>query len=109
MFSIDGFGVQAQCSLFAVLEVRLSELEAWLCTMEKQSEANVVSQPPLSGVGQTNVDPSPQVVSEQLGSQSGWGTVQRKHSPKQKSTVRHQLVCISSSPQSATHPLRNKI
>lgn len=32
-------------------EVRLSELEEQLCTMETQSLATVVSQPPLAGVG----------------------------------------------------------
>ena len=84
-----------KCSLFAVLEARLSEFEARLRTMEKQSVANIVSQPPVAGAGRPSVAPTPPVVPEQPGSQGGWVTVRRKHSPKQKPTVHHQPVRVS--------------
>ncbi|XP_067460797.1 uncharacterized protein [Thunnus thynnus] len=84
-----------KCSLFAALEARLSELEARLRTMEKQSAANIVSQPLVSGAGRPSVAPTPPVAPEQPGSQGGWVTVQRKHSPKQKPTVHHQPVHVS--------------
>ncbi|XP_067426713.1 uncharacterized protein [Thunnus thynnus] len=84
-----------KCSLFAALEARLSELEARLRTMEKQSAANIVSQPLVSGAGRPSVAPTPPVAPEQPGSQGGWVTVRRKHSPKQKPTVHHQPVHVS--------------
>ncbi|XP_067465239.1 uncharacterized protein [Thunnus thynnus] len=93
--SFSDSGTCNKCSLFAVLEARLSELEARLRTMEKQSAANVGSQPPVSGAGQPSVAPTPPVAPEQPGNQGGWVTVRRKHSPKQKPTVHHQPVHVS--------------
>ena len=82
-------------SLFAVLEARISELEVWLHTMENQSLANVVSKPPVASADRPSVAPTPPVVAEHLASQSGWVTVQRKYSPKQKPAVHHQPVHVS--------------
>ncbi|XP_067454257.1 uncharacterized protein [Thunnus thynnus] len=93
--SFSDSGTCNKCSLFAALEARLSELEARLLTMEKQSAANVVSQPLVSGAGRTSVAPTPPVAPEQPGSQGGWVTVRRKHSPKQKPTIHHQPVHVS--------------
>ena len=73
--SFSDNGTCNKCSLFAVLEARLSELEAQLRTMENQSLANVVSQPPVAGVGRPSVAPTPLVVPEQPGNQGGWVTV----------------------------------
>ncbi|XP_070777258.1 uncharacterized protein [Enoplosus armatus] len=82
-----------KCSLFSVLEARLSELEARFHTMETA----VVSQPPAAGADRPSVAPAsrPPAVPEQPGSQGGWVTVQRKHSPKQKPTVHHQPLHVS--------------
>ncbi|XP_067426921.1 uncharacterized protein [Thunnus thynnus] len=93
--SFSDNGTFNKCSLFAVLEARLSELEARLRTIQKQSVTNVVSQLPVSGVGRPSIAPTPPVVPEQPGSQGGWVTVRRKHSPKQKPTVHHQPVHVS--------------
>ncbi|XP_067460409.1 uncharacterized protein [Thunnus thynnus] len=93
--SFSDSGKCNKCSLFAALEARLSELEARLRTMEKQSAANIVSQPVVSGAGRPSVAPTPPVAPEQPGSQGGWVTVRRKHSPKQKPTVHHQPVHVS--------------
>ena len=54
-----------------MLEARLSELEAQLHTMEKQSVANVVSHPPVATAGQPSVAPTPPVGHVQLESQGG--------------------------------------
>ncbi|XP_067444743.1 uncharacterized protein [Thunnus thynnus] len=93
--SFSDSGTCNKCSLFAVLEARLSELEAWLRTMEKQSSANIVSQPSVAGAGRPSITPTPPVVPEQPGSQGGWVTVRGKHSPKQNPTVHHQPVHVS--------------
>ena len=84
-----------KCSLFTALEARLSELEARLRTMESQSLATVVSQPPVAGAGRPSVAPIPPAAPEQPGTQGGWVTVRRKHSPKQKPTVHHQPIHVS--------------
>ena len=84
-----------KCSLFTALEARLSELEARLRTMESQSLATVVSQPPVAGAGRPSVAPIPPAAPEQPGTQGGWVTVRRKHSPKQKPTVHHQPLHVS--------------
>lgn len=93
--SFSDNGTCNKCSLFSVLEARLSELEARLRTMESQSLATVVSQPPVAGAGRPSVAPIPPAVPEQPGTQGGWVTVRRKHSPKQKPTVHHQPVHVS--------------
>ncbi|XP_044185687.1 uncharacterized protein LOC122965598, partial [Thunnus albacares] len=93
--SFSDSGTCNKCSLFAVLEARLSELEARLHTMEKQSAANVVNQPPVASAGRPSVAPTPPVAPKQPGSQGGWVTVRRKHSPKQKPMVHHQPVHVS--------------
>ena len=50
--SFSDNGACNKCSsIFTMLEVRLSELEARLCTMETQLLATVVSQPPVAGAG----------------------------------------------------------
>ena len=95
--SFDDNGKCNKCSLFAVLEARLSELEARLRTVETNKVvANVVSKPPVVGADQVSVAPTPPVVPEQPGRQgSGWVTVRRKNSPKQKPTVHHQPIHVS--------------
>ncbi|XP_070709417.1 uncharacterized protein [Pempheris klunzingeri] len=82
-------GTCNKCSLFAVLEARLSELEAQFRTMEHKSA--VASQPPVAGAGRPSLAPTPPAVPAQLGNQGGWVTVRRKHSPKEKPTVHHHL------------------
>ncbi|XP_070787181.1 uncharacterized protein, partial [Enoplosus armatus] len=82
-----------KCSLFSVLEARLSELEARFRTMETA----VVSQPPVAGADRLSVAPAsrPPAAPEQPGSQGGWVTVRRRHSPRQKPTAHHQPLHVS--------------
>ncbi|XP_072235725.1 uncharacterized protein [Leuresthes tenuis] len=94
--SFSGNGTCNKCSLFVVLEARLSELEARLCTVENHpiaSQAPLVSaEPPsvASSVSRPRADP------EQPGLKSGWVTVRkRSHSPKVKPVVHHQPVHVS--------------
>lgn len=95
--SFSDNGTCNKCSLFAVLEARLSELETRLRTMESQSVATVVSQPPVVGAGRPSLASatSPPAAPEQPGRQDGWVAVRRKRSPKQKPTVHHQPVHVS--------------
>ncbi|XP_078018836.1 uncharacterized protein LOC144458894 [Epinephelus lanceolatus] len=83
-----------KCSLFALLEARLSELEARLRTMENHSVAAVVSQPPVAGAEPHSIASAsgPPLTPVQPG---GWVTVREKHSSKPKPTVHHQPVHVS--------------
>ncbi|XP_078028968.1 uncharacterized protein LOC144465025 [Epinephelus lanceolatus] len=83
-----------KCSLFAALEARLSELEAWLRTMENHSVAAVVSQPPVAGAEPHCIASAsgPPVTPVQPG---GWVTVWEKRSSKPKPTVHYQPVHVS--------------
>ncbi|XP_070784681.1 uncharacterized protein, partial [Enoplosus armatus] len=100
--SFSDNGNCTKCSLFSVLEARLSELEAQFCTMETA----VVSHPPAAGADRLSVAPAsrPPAAPEQPGSQGGWVTARRKHSPQQKPTVHHQPLHVSNrfSPLDAT-------
>ncbi|XP_078023594.1 uncharacterized protein LOC144462785 [Epinephelus lanceolatus] len=84
-----------KCSLFAVLEARLSELEARLRTMENQnhSVAAAVSQPSVAGAESHSIASAsgPPVKPVQPGR---WVTVQVKRSSKPKPTVHHQPVHV---------------
>ncbi|XP_070771566.1 uncharacterized protein, partial [Enoplosus armatus] len=91
--SFSDSGKCNKCSLFSVLEARLSELEVRFRTMETA----VVSQPPVAGADRPSVAPAsrPPAAPEQPGSQGGWVTVRRKHSPQLKPTVHHQPLHVS--------------
>ena len=89
-------GTCNKCSLFVVLEARLSELEARLCTAENHPIASQTpsasAEPPSlpSSISRHLAEP------EQPGPQSGWVTVRkRSHSPKVKPVVHHQPVHVS--------------
>uniref|UniRef100_A0A8C9ZJM9 Uncharacterized protein n=1 Tax=Sander lucioperca TaxID=283035 RepID=A0A8C9ZJM9_SANLU len=57
-----------KCSLFAALEAKLSEFEAWLRTMDSNSYASVASQCSVAGAGQHTVaSASSPRASEQVG------------------------------------------
>ncbi|XP_051793652.1 uncharacterized protein LOC110972103 [Acanthochromis polyacanthus] len=76
-----------KCSLFVVLEARLSELESRLRTMENNPLA--ASQAPLAGADRNSLASvasvsRPLAAPEQPG---GWVTVRRKNSPKLKPAV----------------------
>jgi len=94
--SFSDNGTCNKCSLFVVLEARLSELEARLCTVENHPIANQV---PLASAEPPSVASSisrPQAEPEQPGSQVGWVTVRkRSHSPKAKPVVHHHPVLVS--------------
>ncbi|XP_078019337.1 uncharacterized protein LOC144459379 [Epinephelus lanceolatus] len=85
-----------KCSLFAALEARLSELEAWLHTMENHSVAAVVSQPPVAGAEPHSIALAsancPLATPVQPG---GWVTVRERRSSKPKPTAHHQPVHVS--------------
>ncbi|XP_078021614.1 uncharacterized protein LOC144461817 [Epinephelus lanceolatus] len=83
-----------KCSLFAALEARLSELEAWLRTMENHSVAAVVSQFPVAVAEPHSIASAsgPPVTPVQLG---GWVTVRERRSSKPKPTAHHQPVHVS--------------
>jgi len=91
--SFSDNGTCNKCSLFVVLEARLSELEARLCTVENHP---IASQALLASAEPTSLTCSicrPLADPEQPGPQSGWVTVRkRSHSPKVKSVVHHQPV-----------------
>ncbi|XP_071331734.1 uncharacterized protein [Trachinotus anak] len=100
--SFSGNGTCNKCSLFAVMEARLSDLDSQLRTVETTSLASPVSQPPGAGVDRPSVAPSvapslPPAAPEQPGCQGGWVTVRNKKrlSPKQKLTAHHQPVNVS--------------
>ncbi len=89
-------GTCNKCSLFVALEARLSELEARLRTMESQSAATIVSQPPVAGADRSlSLAPTSPTAPEQPGNQGSWVTVRGKHSNKQKHTAHHQPVHVS--------------
>ena len=83
--SFSDNGTCNKCSLFVVLEARLSELEARLCTVENHP---IASQSPLASAEPTSLASSisrPLADPEQPGPQSGWVTVRKtSHSPKVK-------------------------
>ncbi|XP_068615520.1 uncharacterized protein [Brachionichthys hirsutus] len=81
-----------RCSLFAMLETRLNDLETRFRTIEANPVASIASQPSLSGADRAaNRLPA---APEQPGHQGGWVTVRRKHSPK-PATVHHRPVHVS--------------
>ncbi|XP_062271070.1 uncharacterized protein LOC133977063 [Scomber scombrus] len=96
--SFDGNDTCTKCSLFAVLEARLSELETRLRTKDSQL-APVISQAPVTGASRpaasVSIAANPPVALKQLGNQGRWVTAGRKHSPKQKPTVHHQPLHVS--------------
>ncbi len=89
-------GTCNKCSLFAVLEARLCELESLLHS-EENNPAKVAGQPPIAGAGRPSVaSPScPSAVLEQPGNQGSWVTVRKKRSPTPKATVHHPPLCVS--------------
>ena len=93
--SFSDKGLCIKCSLFVALEERLSRLEARLRTIDSQPLA-VDSQPPVVGADRPSAAPvSPPAAPEQPGSQGGWVTVRRRHSPRQRPTVHHQPLHVS--------------
>ena len=106
--SFSDNGICNKCSLFVVLEARLSELEARLCTVENHP---IVNQAPLASEEPPSLASSfshPLAEPEQPGPQSGWVTVRkRSHSPKVKFTI-NLSTFQTDFPHSATHPLRTK-
>ncbi|XP_072247756.1 LOW QUALITY PROTEIN: PIH1 domain-containing protein 2 [Leuresthes tenuis] len=94
--SFSGNGTCNKCSLFVVLEARLSELEARLCTVKNHP---IASQAPLARAAPTSLASSiscPQADPEQLGPESEWVTVRkRRHSRKVPPVVQHQPVHVS--------------
>jgi len=56
--SFSDNGTCNKCSLFAVMEARLNDLESRLRTMETTSLASPVSQPPVAGADRPSVAPS---------------------------------------------------
>ena len=94
--SFSDNGTCNKCSVFVVLEARLFELEARLCTVEKHP---IASQAPLASAEPTGLASSisrPLADPEQPGPHSGWVTVRkRSHSPKVKPVVHHQPVHVS--------------
>ncbi len=105
--SFSDTGSCSKCSLFVVLEVRLSGLKAQLQTMES-SAATVDSQAPIAGVHGHSVAPAscPLAAPEQPG---GWVTVRRKHSPKTKPTMAHYQPIRISNRFSSLKLCRNKL
>ena len=84
--SFSGNGTCNKCSLFVVLEARLSELEARLCTVENHP---IASQAPLASA-------EPPIVVDPVNPQAGWVTVRKgRHSPKVEPVVHHQPVHVS--------------
>jgi len=88
--SISDNGTCNKCSLFVVLEARLSELEAQLCTVGNHPIASQVplvsAEPPslANPISRSLAEP------EQPGPQTGWVTVRkRSHGPKVKPVVHH--------------------
>ncbi|XP_075340397.1 uncharacterized protein LOC142399560 [Odontesthes bonariensis] len=93
--SFSNNGTCNKCSLFVVLEARLSELEARLCTVENQP---IASQVPLASVEPPSVASSislPLAEPEQPGLHRGWVTVRKRHSSKVKPVVHHRPVHAS--------------
>ncbi|XP_042340338.1 uncharacterized protein LOC121941578 [Plectropomus leopardus] len=84
-FSVSG--TCNKCSLFAVLEARLSDLEARLRTVDNPSVAAIASEPPVASADRHSVASAsrPQATPVQPG---GWVTVRAKHS-KPKPAVHH--------------------
>ncbi|XP_050934098.1 uncharacterized protein LOC127143598 [Lates calcarifer] len=95
--SFNDNGMCNKCSLFAVLEARLSKLESRLRTMESSSAANA-KQPPVAGAEQPSIAPVsiPPAVPEQPGKQAGWVTIHKDRcSHEQKPTADHHPVHVS--------------
>ena len=90
----SNIGICNKCSLFGVLEAKLSELESRLHTIENHLIASHV---PLPGVEPPSIaNPVNCYPSMQPGLQAGWVTVRkRRHSPKVKPVVNHQPVHVS--------------
>ena len=107
--SFNDNGTCNKCSLFVVLEARLSELEARLCTVENHP---IASQAPLASAERPSLATMshPLVEPGQPGPQNGWMTVRkRNHSPKVKPWFTINLSTFQIDfPNSTTHPLRTK-
>ena len=95
--SFSDNGTCTKCSLFVVLEVRLSELEARLRTIETPTVTPVVSEAPLASADRASVAAvsRPSAAPEQPGGQGGWVTSRRKHSTKPKPAANHLPLHVS--------------
>ena len=94
--SFNDSGTCNKCSLFAVLEARLSELESWLHTMEASPLAQVAFQAPLATAEPPSLAAasSSPTAPEQLGSQARWVTARRKHKST-RPVLHHQPLHVS--------------
>ena len=93
--SFRDYGTCNKCSLFVVLEARLSELEARLCTVENHP---IVSQAPLASAEPPSVASCisrPPSRTRAAGTPEWLGDRKRSHSPKVKPVVHHQPVHVS--------------
>ena len=95
--SFSDNGTCTKCSLFVVLEARLSELEARLRTIETPTVTPVVSEAPLASADRASVAAvsRPSAAPEQPGGQGGWVTSRRKHSTKPKPAANHLPLHVS--------------
>ena len=97
--SFSGKDMCIKCSLFSKLEARLSQLEAWLRTIEAQPLAASISLSSVDGacpVAIALASSAPPAVPEQPGSQGDWVTVRRKkHSAKSKPPAQHHHIRVS--------------
>ncbi|KAI3355348.1 hypothetical protein L3Q82_017890 [Scortum barcoo] len=93
--SFSGNGTCNKCSLYVVLEARLTELEKRLGT-NVSSYASVVSQSPVAGASRSSAGlasaSTPPADPEQPG---GWVTVRRRQSSKKSTKVHHQALRVS--------------
>ena len=72
--SFSNNGSCTDCSLFAVLEVRLRDLEAAICTLQMVAVASLVDQPLLAVAGQLKAAPlRPPAAPEQRCNQGSLG------------------------------------